>query len=280
MRAHLVQMDIAWEDRGENFARVERLLDGVDVRPGDFVLLPEMFDSGFSVNVSATADKTGETLDFLRRLAEDLGAYVQGGRTVQGCGCAKAENRATVLSPDGDLVCEYSKIHPFSFGRESEAFEGGRRVETWEWRSAGERALVCPAVCYDLRFPELFRIGALRGAEVFALGANWPDARQAHWRALLVARAVENQGVVLGVNRTGSDPHLRNIGGSIAVGPKGETLGELGDEEGVLSVDVPIAEVREWRRMFPALKDARLIGAEEAHAVAQRRRGGEGGAEA
>jgi len=244
------------------------------------VLLPEMFDSGFSVNVSATADKGGETLAFLGRLAEDLGVYVQGGRTVLGCGCAKAENRATVLSPDGDLLCEYSKIHPFSFGRENVAFQGGGRVETWDWRSGGDRAIVCPAVCYDLRFPELFRIGALRGAEVFALGANWPDARQSHWRTLLVARAIENQAVVLGVNRTGSDPHLRYIGGSIAVGPKGETLGELGDDEGVLSVDMPIAEVREWRRVFPALKDARLIGAEEAHAEAQRRGGGEGGAEA
>ncbi|MCW5776585.1 MAG: hypothetical protein KIS87_09115 [Phycisphaeraceae bacterium] len=259
MRAHLVQMDIAWEDRGANCSRVERLLDGADVRPGDFVLLPEMFDSGFSVNVSATADKAGETLDFLRRLAEDLGVYVQGGRTVHGCGCAKAENRASVLAPDGRLVCEYSKIHPFSFGRETEAFEGGTRVETWEWRAGEERATVCPAVCYDLRFPELFRIAVLRGAEVVALGANWPDARQHHWRALLVARAIENQAVVLGVNRVGRDPYLNYAGGSIAVGPKGETLGELKDEEGVLTVDVPIAQVREWRSLFPALNDARLI---------------------
>ncbi len=276
MRAHLVQMDIRWEDRGANFSRVERLLDGADVRPGDFVLLPEMFDSGFSVNVSATADRTGETLAFLRRLAEDLGAYVQGGRTVHGCGCAKAENRASVLAPDGRLVCEYSKIHPFSFGRETEAFEGGGRVETWEWRAGEELAIVCPAVCYDLRFPELFRIGALRGAEVMALGANWPDARQHHWRALLIARAIENQAVVLGVNRTGRDPHLNYVGGTIAVGPKGDVLGELDDAEGVLSVEVDVQAVREWRRVFPALEDARLIRAEEAHAEAQRRGGGEG----
>lgn len=276
MRAHLVQMDIAWEDRPANFARVETLLDGVDVRPGDFVLLPEMFDSGFSVNVSATADKSGETLDFLRRLAEDLGVYVQGGRTVHGCGCAKAENRASVLAPNGRLVCEYSKIHPFSFGRESEAFEGGRHVETWEWRADEERTLVCPAVCYDLRFPELFRIGALRGAEVLALGANWPDARQHHWRALLIARAIENQAVVLGVNRVGRDPHLNYIGGTIAVGPKGETLGELKDEEGVLSVDVDVQAVREWRRVFPALSDARLLSEEVARAGSETRRGGAG----
>ena len=259
MRAHLVQMDIAWEDREANCSRVERMLDGADVRPGDFVLLPEMFDSGFSVNISATADKKGETLAFLRRLAEDLGVYVQGGRTFLACGCSKAENRASVLSPDGALICEYSKIHPFSFGRESEAFDGGDRVETWAWRSGGGEVLVCPAICYDLRFPELFRIGALRGAEVFALGANWPDARQHHWRALLLARAIENQAVVLGVNRVGRDPHLNYVGGTIAVGPKGETLGELRDQEGVLSVEVDVGAVREWRRVFPALQDVQLI---------------------
>ena len=258
MRAHLVQLDMAWEAPEENFRRVERLLDGTDIGAGDLVVLPEMFATGFSLNTEVTADKGGVTLRFLQELAEDLGCWVQGGRTVHDCHCTKADNRMSVLSPEGALVCEYTKVHPFSFGREPERFAGGDRVETWEWTAGSDRAVVCPAVCYDLRFPELFRIGAVRGAEVFALGACWPAARAAHWRALAIARAIENQGVVLAVNRTGNDPHLAYAGGTIAVDAKGEVLGELGDEPGVLSVEVDIAAVREWRRVFPALQDVRL----------------------
>jgi omega-amidase len=109
-----------------------------------------------------------------------------------------------VFGAGGKLLAEYAKVHPFTFGREPEAFEGGDGVVTYAWGGL----TVCPAVCYDLRFPELFRHGLMRGAEVFCLGANWPDARQAHWRALAMARAIENQAFVLAVNRVGRDPHL------------------------------------------------------------------------
>lgn len=263
MRAHLVQFDIAWEDREANFAKVESLLSRTGIDEGDFVLLPEMFDTGFSLNVDKTVDKDGATATFLARLAEDLGVYVQGGRTLRPCHCAKAHNVATVFGPRGEAICEYAKIHPFSFGREPEAFEGGESVVTWRWGEGPASAVVAPVICYDLRFPELFRIAAMEGAEVFAVGANWPDARQGHWRALLVARAIENQAVVLGVNRVGRDPTLAYAGGSIAIGPKGEILGELGSDEAVLSVNVNLEGMREWRRVFPALRDIRLMGDEE-----------------
>lgn len=262
MRAHLVQLNIAWEQPKANFQRVEGLLGGADIHADDLILLPEMFGTGFSLNTEVTADTGGQTLDFLRGLSRRLGCYVQGGRTVREPGAAKAANLMSVASPSGDVVCEYAKIHPFSFGSEPERFAGGERVAAWTWEAGGadgaENAVVCPAVCYDLRFPELFRIGAVRGAEVFALGACWPAARQEPWRALALARAIENQAFVLAVNRTGDDPHLRYAGGSIAVGPKGEVLGELGDQEGVLSVELDIAAVRTWRAAFPALRDLRL----------------------
>jgi omega-amidase len=263
MHAHLIQLDIAWEDKQANFDRAERLIARASPSWGDLVLLPEMFDTGFSLNTPQTADADGATLAYLSQVARDLGICVQGGRTVLpegGTGSSKAQNRAPVLGPDGALIVEYAKIHPFSFGREPEAFEGGTRVLTYDWAGKGASARVCPAICYDLRFPELFRLGLLRGAEVFTIGANWPEARAAHWRALLIARAIENQAFVLGVNRTGSDPHLRYTGGSLAVGPRGEVLGELGPEEGVLSVPIDPDQVRSWRATFPAWRNLRLIG--------------------
>lgn len=259
MRAHLVQMDIAWEDPEKNYARVRSLLAGAKVSPDDLVILPEMFDTGFSLNVEKTADAGGRTLAFLGALAKELRAHVQGGRTVGPQNGSRAQNRAPVFGPDGAALCEFAKVHPFSFGRESEVFDGGREVITYPWRCEGKTLTVCPAVCYDLRFPELFRIGMTRGAEAYALGANWPDSRIHHWRILAIARAVENQAFVLAVNRTGTDPNLVYNGRSIAVGPRGDVLGELGDEEAVLSVDVNPREVHAWREKFPAWRDARLL---------------------
>ncbi len=262
MRAHLVQLDIAWEDKPANFERVARLLDRVDVAPGDVVLLPEMFDTGFSFNVEATNDKNGQTLSFLLELADDLKAVVQGGRTVAACHaeqCA-ARNIMTVAAPGNRVLCEYTKIHPFSLGGEQARFPGGRDVMVYQ--HAG--LTIAPAICYDLRFPELFRQGLAMGADAYALGACWPASRAAHWRALLIARAIENQAYVMGVNRVGADPDttekpgLKYGGGSIVVSPRGEVVGELAAEEGVLSAEIDPKEIRRWREIFPAWKDRRL----------------------
>jgi predicted amidohydrolase len=258
MRAHLIQMDIAWEDKQANYERAERLISRAGPAPGDFILLPEMFDTGFSFNVERTSDSNVATANFLAELARDHEVYVQGARTVLEPGASHAENRATIIDPSGRILADYAKIHPFSLGKEHERFRGGSKVMTWQWGSEGSALRVCPAICYDLRFPELFRIGLSMGAEAFALGASWPEARAAHWRALLIARAIENQAFVFGVNRTGRDPNVTYAGGSIAVGPRGEIMGELGPEEAVLSVEVNVQDVKSWREKFPAWKDGRL----------------------
>jgi len=258
MQAHLLQFNISWENRHENFDRVRALLDRTPVNRGDFILLPELFDSGFSLNVASTADNQDETDAFLRDLARATGCTLQGGRTHLPPGADLAYNEAPIFSPSGDGIARYRKVHPFTFGREPESFQGGGSIVTYAWH-AGDRSLkVCPAVCYDLRFPELFRAGLHAGAEMFAIGANWPNARQAHWRALLIARAIENQAFVLGVNRTGDDPFLSYLGGSIAVGPKGDVLAELTTEEAVLSVEIDPSEVAAWREKFPAWRDGRV----------------------
>jgi len=266
MRAHLLQYDIAWEDREANFRTVEAMVRGADADEGDLVILPEMFDSGFSLNHETTADDRNETLGFLCALARDFGVWVHGSRTIRHCHERMARNMATVIDPEGEPVCEYAKMHPFSFGRESERFTGGRDIASYAWRPSleqgdgadGESATVGCAICYDLRFPELFRALAAEGCEVFAIGANWPAARQDHWRTLLRARAIENQAIVFAVNRSGEDPYIKYAGGTIALDAKGEVLGELAHEPGVLSVEAPIGELREWRKTFPALQDQRL----------------------
>lgn len=258
MQAHLVQFDIQWESPEANYAAVTGMLEDADLAPGDLVVLPELFDSGFSLNTAQTRDDHRRTLSFLADTAKRHQIMIQGGRTIVAPGATHAHNVMSVIGPDGVTRCEYAKIHPFSFGRESEAFVGGDEVVTFAW-GENDPLVCCPAICYDLRFPELFRVSIARGAELFSIGANWPDTRQEHWRTLLLARAIENQAFVLGVNRIGNDPHLSYTGGSLMVGPKGEILADAGDRACVLTATIDPGSLRAWRAQFPALQDIRMF---------------------
>jgi len=256
MQAHLIQLDISWEDKHANYEGVRRHLDQCGPKQGDLIVLPELFDVGFTLNTQVANDSSGETLAFLQQLANETKCYIHGSRATRDPDASHALNNATICAPSHDTpICEYAKIHPFSFGRESESYVGGQSLKHYDWNALR----VCPAVCYDLRFPELFRLGVREGAHVFALGANWPSHRQSHWRTLNIARAIENQCFVLAVNRCGNDPHLPYAGGSIAIDPKGTILGELDDTEAVLSVEIDPSILHEWRTTFPALNDISLI---------------------
>ena len=114
---------------------------------------------------------------------------------------------------------------------------------------------VVPFICYDLRFPEIFRTAVRQGAEMFVVIANWPNRREMHWVRLLEARAIENLAYVVGVNRTGKDPKLVYSGRTMIIDPHGTILVEAGDLEGVIAADIDPAAVRNWRRDFPALRD-------------------------
>jgi len=250
MRLAAVQFDIAWEDKPANHRIIEQMLSEAALPHGSFVLLPELGDTGFSFNLKRIVDD--QTLPWGKKLAARLGVYLQIGFARRGSD-GRGRNCTAILSPQGGIICEYHKVHPFSFGKEIEHFTGGDTLALAN--CAG--TTVCPAICYDLRFPELFRQGAVHGAEVFSVGANWPSARQHHWRTLAIARAIENQAVVLACNRTGNDPHLSYAGGSMIVGPKGEILAEADDRAQVLSAELDLAALRDWRREFPALRDVR-----------------------
>lgn len=256
MKAHLLQLDIVWEDKAANHAKVRALVEQCAPSAGDLIVLPELFDVGFTLNAQLAIDHDGSTLAFLQALADDTRCTVHGARALASTVKGKALNYATITAPGlCSPLCEYAKIHPFSYGREGESYTGGDTLGSYAWGGLQ----VCPTVCYDLRFPELFRLAVKGGADAFVLGANWPAPRKDHWRALCIARAIENQSFVLGVNRCGNDPHLPYAGGSIAVEPRGEVLGELGGREGVLSVEIDQGLVRQWREHFPALKDITLI---------------------
>jgi omega-amidase len=250
MDAVLVQLDIAWEDKPANFARVRELLVANVPSPGSLVVLPEMFATGFSCNVNVTRQADSpECDDFLGRLAREFDCCVIGG--VVGVGIdGLARNEAVAFGPNG-LVTRFAKIHPFR--REREVHRPGSEVVTFSWKEFE----IAPLVCYDLRFPESFRTAARIGASLMVVIANWPVARIDHWVTLLRARAIENQAYVIGVNRCGRDPEFVYPGRSLVVDPHGAVLVDAGDGEKVVTAELDPVIVSKWREDFPALRDAR-----------------------
>ncbi|MEQ1861216.1 MAG: carbon-nitrogen family hydrolase [Chthoniobacteraceae bacterium] len=256
MNLFAVQPDIAWEDKAANFRNVRKLLAANPPSPGSLVVLPEMFASGFSMNLAATCQRDDrEDEGFLRELAKDTGATVLGG-VVSPDGAGRGLNQAVAFAPGGALLARYSKIHPFSLGGEDVGHAPGAEIVTFNWGGF----IVAPFVCYDLRFPEIFRAAARGGAELFVVMALWPAKRQQHWLTLLQARAIENQAFVVGVNRVGTDPQFTYPGRSVVVDPHGVIVADAGEQERVLAAALDPQMVRDWRRDFPALRDAHWTG--------------------
>jgi predicted amidohydrolase len=254
MNIYCCQLDIAWEDKAANFRKVDSLLDRARPQRDSLVLLPEMFATGFSMNVADIAEDPadGPTAQLLSRRAAKLGVYLAGGFVTRGED-GMGRNVLAVFGPDGARVADYTKIHPYSVGEENRHYVGGDRICTFAWGGA----TVSPFICYDLRFPEVFRAGMRAGAEILTVIANWPKPRIEHWVTLLRARAIENQAYVAGINRCGEDPKLQYTGRSIIVDPHGAIIADAGSDETVISAAIDLPALREYRRWFHVLQDAR-----------------------
>lgn len=250
MRVALVQMDLAWENVAENHRRARKRLEEAKERGARLAVLPEMFSTGFSMQSERIAQEPGGASErFLRDTARELELWLLA--SVPERTSAGPQNMALAVSPSGS-VTRYAKIHPFSYAGEHHHYAAGDRVVTL----AMDDLRVTPFVCYDLRFPEPFRLAASE-TDAFVVVANWPDGRREHWRTLLRARAIENLAYVVGVNRVGEGGRLRYAGDSAAISPWGETLIEGGDREAVLLSELDPAAVEEARERFPALEDRR-----------------------
>ena len=255
MKIACAQLDIAWENQGENMSRISAMLANAIVSPGTLLVLPEMALTGFSMDVERTAENASKpTTSFYRKLAIHHQVTLVGGITERAEKTPQlGRNEAAAIGPNGIELARYCKTHPFSFGGESEHFEPGNRLVLFPWGGL----TVCPLICYDLRFPEIFRAAVDQGAEMFVVIANWPTRRLEHWTTLLRARAIENQAFVVGVNRSGSDPKNEYPGSSLVIDPQGRMVAEAGAGETLLMAEIDPGAVKTWRAQFPALKDRR-----------------------
>ncbi len=262
MKILAIQFNSIWQDSASNLEKLKQQTSLLFANQQyDLLILPETFHAGFSMQPQFFAESVeGEISQALSELAKKYSVNLIAGvaqKQVR-AGCHGQEvryyNRSLVFNRQGENIATYTKQKLFSFAGEDKAFVAGHANKIVE--IDGE--LFALLVCYDLRFPELFRPLA-KQIKGFIVIANWPDSRQMHWEQLLQARAIENQCFVVGVNRIGKDDNgLSYAGGSSVVNPLGERLAYATSQQAFLSCEIDLNEVTEVRNRFPFLQDMTL----------------------
>lgn len=254
MRIALCQLKIIFENWDINTKRADSFITTAVKEGADIILFPEMCLTGFSMNIRRTAEQmsNSKTLRFFqeqackKKIAIGFGWTVQNERDKN-----KAENHYTILQSDGSILSDYLKIHPFSMSGEDRLFVPGDRVVHYTISD-----MVCSNfICYDLRFPEIFQI-ASKKADCIFLASNWSDSRIKQYKALLSARAIENQCYIVGINCLGEQPTECYYGGGGVYDPYGACILDMKEVEFAV-IDLNRELTKRYRNNFPVKRDRR-----------------------
>ncbi len=252
MRVAALQSDIVWENPEANFARLAPWIAAAAAQGARIVALPEMFACGFSMATERIAEPPdGPSTRFLQEQAAAHRLWLAGSLPERSEAGERPTNTLVLAGPDG-TAHRYRKMFPFSHAGEDRHYEAGEHTVT----VVIEGLRLTLFVCYDLRFADVFWETAA-DTDAYLVVANWPEARRAHWRTLLAARAIENQAWVVGVNRIGDGGSLRYTGDSRIIDPMGHVIVEAADQEALLVADVDPATTLETRKRLPFLADRR-----------------------
>lgn len=245
----LVQSEVIWEEKHVNLDHFSKLFSNAPVC--DLLALPEMFNTGFSMEAAKNAETMdGETVNWMKKHSSAMGIAICGSMIIEDEG--KYYNRFVLVQPSGEIL-HYDKRHLFSMAGEDKPFSRGQRNVTWEIKGWKIR----PQVCYDLRFPVWQRNRKDDMYDVLLYSANWPTVRIEHWKALLVARAIENQCYVAAVSRIGEDgAGISYNGNSTIIDFNGNVAQSSVGEEGFVTHSFSYAPLAEKRESFPVLNDA------------------------
>jgi len=262
LRVTVLQVD-AGQDAQANQVRLKHLLDGIGAT--DVIALPEVFSvRGSDQDYRRSAQPVaGQTTAFLASIAHRHNAWVLAGSIIEDAGHA-LYNTSVLLNRRGDVVATYRKIHLFEA-----ALENGQIIRESETYNAGTEPVMAElegwqcgmAICYDLRFPELFRHYSNDGAHLFFVPSNFTQRTgKDHWAVLLRARAIENQCFVVAPDQCGTNPHtgVESHGHSMIVGPWGEVLADIEEGERAITVTLDVYDLNETRRRIPALTHRKL----------------------
>jgi deaminated glutathione amidase len=265
MRAAAVQLQ-STPDRERNLAAADRLVREAAAQGAELVVLPEKWPVlGTPEETAAAAEPLdGPAVGWARATARELGIDIVAGSVAERVeGRDRGANTSVHAGPDGELVAVYRKIHMF------DVEVGGRTYRESEHEQPGDEPVLSAtasgvelglSVCYDLRFPELYRILAVRGARIFAVAAAFTltTTREQHWEVLLRARAIEDQAFVVAANQVGEHaPGIRSGGRSMIVDPWGIVLAQAPDGEGVITAELDAARLEDVRSRLPSLASRR-----------------------
>jgi predicted amidohydrolase len=268
--AAAIQMN-ACPDKAANLERAERLVRLGAARGANLVALPEVFNWRGKRNEQAAAAETldGQSLMLMSRLARELQIHIVAGSITEKIDDdSRCSNTSALLGPDGGRVAVYRKIHLFDVDlpgrvtvRESDAKLAGADVVT----GATSLGAIGLSICYDLRFPELYRRLTFAGAQIIAIPSAFTfPTGEAHWEPLLRARAIENQAYVIAPAQFGPNVYgYSDYGNSMIVDPWGRVIARAADQEGVVVAPIDLEYQERVRRELPALKHARLQGNRE-----------------
>ena len=246
----LFQSNLEWENPQANRDKMDQWFKKVS-KATDVVFLPEMFSTGFSMNVARLAEPMdGETVQWMKKCCAEHQFALCGSLIIQ----EKDQyfNRLVFVQPSGEVQF-YNKRHLFTMSNEESHFEQGRErliVHYKGWR-------ICPLICYDVRFPVWSR--NRNEYDLLVYLANWPSNRDEVWNILLKARAIENQAYVAGVNRVGVDGQMIHYSGhSQVLNAKGQSVIAEQNQggEGIIAAEISFIELLEFRTYFPVLNDA------------------------
>ncbi|MCO6453613.1 MAG: carbon-nitrogen family hydrolase [Caldilineales bacterium] len=254
MLLSLAQIDITLGDRDANLERGHELVQEAARTGSDLLVFPELWTTGYDLERAAELAEDvpdGFTARTLAAWAQAYGLWITGSFLARGEG--GVYNAAPLFGPGGEVLGPYCKIHRFGLMAEDQWLQAGQQPGLLDlpWGKTGL------AICYDLRFPELFRSYALQGARLVLLPSEWPHPRLAHWRTLIRARAIENQCFVAAVNRVGSDRANSFCGHSALIDPWGETVVEVDETPQLLTAAIDLDLADAVRARIPVFADRR-----------------------
>lgn len=244
-------MNIIWEDKEKNIDKAEKAIATASENNVDILFMPEMSFTGFSMNIAKTAESNNYTIEKLKALCQKYGIAVGFG-WVKSCG-EKAKNCYSVIDKNGKIISTYEKIHPFSYSGEDKYFEKGNALTKYNINGVG----FSTAICYDLRFPEIFQaISKDSDITAIVVPANWPAKRSNHWKTLAMARAIENQVYIIGVNCVGFIGGTEYRGESCVITPNGDVKEFLLNEQ-IYFTELDY-DVKKLQENFPIKQDRRV----------------------
>lgn len=253
MKAGLVQFSPIWEAPEKNIEVIEMLIGGCNTKY-DIIIFPELTLTGFTMNsIKYAEDLAGISHTYFMKLASRIKTNIFAGLIEYDDN--KIFNSLVHFDEFGLVHARYRKVHPFSMSNENKYYSAGDELVITDVN----RTKIGLSICYDLRFPELYRLYAKEKIEVMINIANWPVTRIEHWKTLLKARAIENQFYMIGVNRTGEDPQYNYCGATAVFDPLGNEKIMADDRVGIFEVELNLNEVDRVRTDLPFLNDMKLI---------------------